>query len=89
MYVCKYKYDRKMTAGRREDKERRERERERETAARFSFWFIRMTHRSRVCISPAQINVKLLALGEREQSGNIVLQPDREMKSKIHSCGWP
>lgn len=45
--------------------EKWQQERERDTAARFSFWFIRMTHRSRDCISPTQINGKLVALGER------------------------
>lgn len=38
--------------------------------------------------APLRSMVSWLLLG-REQSGNIVLQPDREMKSKIHSCGWP
>lgn len=66
-----------------------QRERERETLWPDSVSGSLEWHTAAESVSaPLRSMVSWLLLG-REQSGNIVLQPDREMKSKIHSRGWP
>lgn len=81
---CESEYDRKKTTRKTEDVQERERERLQPYSVSGSLEW----HTAAETVSaPLRSMVSWLLLG-REQSGNIVLQPYREMKSKIHSCGF-